>query len=539
MSMDRKNKKDAQREAREREGRDEPPVVQRDLTPSANGIPHRLSGSGPRPNLTEGPGGRPRFGSSVQDEQAASPVPIKSALSTSMNSPPVRLGSSPMREPFGPPSGATGSPSAGFGNLGRSPAGQGQFASSPNRPSPLAGSFSGSARQSVPGPLSLKASSTVGMHSPLRPPPSAPNPNTGFSSSFSHPSLLGDRDRTNGSGLAPPLSASFADSASALRKNIWARSETPEEPLSPRRRHIIHKLPRSISNDVFADDDDDDDDHGESFLPSSLSDLLTPMERARRNSRRDSSDSFGVSPRAASGAIGFGSGTGSIPGGGYWGGPERLAQSAGATMGPPGSTNFLQSLWSVDGNDARRRDVNGADAANSPAQYANPQSRGNIVFGAANGVEPGLVGNGYGNGNGQGEGAGRGIGFGSSRQSLLSQRAPSSQQHQQPTLDFPLRTAPHPSSPSARALQEHAPGQSLPGGLASALSRIHLHGPKVHSHLARGQGEEVRVGSGMGSGSEEMERVSSGERTPPAGSVGQHVGRGREEHDEGLFDMDG
>jgi len=49
---------------------------------------------------------------------------------------------------------------------------------------------------------------------------------------------------------------------------------------------------------------------------------------------------------------------------------------------------------------------------------------------------------------------------------------PSNLANQKPAADDPL-LAPHLLSPSARALQAHAPGQSLPQGLAAGYSRIH------------------------------------------------------------------
>ncbi|ORY24053.1 hypothetical protein BCR39DRAFT_561687 [Naematelia encephala] len=410
LSMDRKNKKDAQRELRERDG-------------------------------------KPR---AANDEQMASPVPIKSALSSSIQSPPPhRIASSPMREPYGPPSGVIGAATPGFG-LARSPA---NFASSPSRPSPLSASFG--TRTS----LSLKAGASPSMHSPLRPPTTAA-PGV-FSSSFSHSSVVVVERG------GPPLSASFADGT--MRRNIWARSEAPEEPLSPARRPV-QTIHRRRVEDVFQEDEDD---HGEDLLPSSLSDLLTPTERARRMSRRDSQDSFSASP----------SQNAFLHPGAVWPGGERLAQSAGAHMGP----GYLQSLWDADGADARK------------GPGADQKYNGNhLAFGQTTAAPP-------------------------PRQSLLTQqRSPISPQRQTSSSNilttaeasYTFRPLGDPSSPSARALQEHAPGQSLPGGLASALSRLHLHGPKHSSGL--------------------VHETESRDVTPP------HLPtRGKDEHeDEGVFAME-
>ena len=97
-------------------------------------------------------------------------------------------------------------------------------------------------------------------------------------------------------------------------------------------------------------------------MPSSLSDLLTPKERARRMSRRDSQDSFSASPRGAFAA-------------GMWGGGERLAQSAGPTMGP----GFLQGLWSAEGGDVRKgAQLDGDDFTFGPGT-AQPHPRQSLL----------------------------------------------------------------------------------------------------------------------------------------------------------------
>ena len=409
MSMDRKNKKDAQRGIRDRGD------------------------------------GRSRLDPFLDDYPGAAPVPIRSALTSSIQSPSLhRQSSSPMREPYGPPSGGlAGSPSPGFGY----PKSAVNYASSPSRPSPLSAGI----RPSVPGQLSLKSA-----QSPLRPPPT-----TAFSSSFSHSTLSIDRS-------GPPLSASYADST--LRKSIWAPSDTPEEQLSPARRPAQPRMLHS-SEDVFRDDDPYD--HGEDLVPSFL---LTPTELARRTSRRDSGDSFSASPSRSNIHNPL------------WNG-ERLAQSAGATMGPPG---FLQGLWSAEGADARK----------------SQQDEEDFTFGPATAQPP-------------------------PRQSLLTQqRSPESPKRtmREPAVavegPFLIRPVADPHSPSARALREHAPGQSLPGGLANALSRLHLHGPRPSSGLAH----EAQGGVGD----------SSGNVTPPSTKAIRVPGVQRDEHeDEALFTMDG
>lgn len=462
MSMDRRNKKEQQREARE-----------------------RADGGDPKAPKAEG---EDKLGSSPVNAKAvptpiSHPVPIKSAiagsLGSSVHSPRgVNSASSPLREPYGPPPGVSaGSPSAGF-NHARPISGSAGFASSPSRPSPLSTSYT----SRPPVPSSLKASSIVSTSSPLRPPSSG----AAFSSSFSHATTLAPK----GSGQ---LSASFADNA--LHRSIWTRSETPDEPLSPpsSRRPI---LPSGASARVIPDVFDEHDDHGEDLLPSSLSDLLTPSERARRMSRHDSHDSHAGSPSR-------------LPYNPHqYVGAERLAQSAGAAL-PPGG--FLQSLWSQDGRDARK-EGDGAEGTSPAAAGAE------LSFGGAQ-PQPPL------------------------RQSLLSQqRQPDSAspspksspskalpaaapavpgarlgawQTVAPAVDAPfLMRGTDPSSPSARVLSEHAPGQSLPGGLAAALSRMHMQ-----------PGAQARTPSGLGA------------HTP--GSAAAATPKRDDHEDEGLFHMDG
>ncbi|WWC60352.1 uncharacterized protein I303_102923 [Kwoniella dejecticola CBS 10117] len=520
MSMDRKNKKAAQLEARERGdsvgASAAPPAPSSGTgTGNANGL-----GESPRPlGIMRGR----KNSASPGDEHIASPVPIKSALSSSMQSPQTgRLPSSPLREPFGPPSGALpNSPnSAGFAQ----PRGIQGFASSPSRPSPLSASFGATAGASgsVPGPLSLKASASNPLGSPLRPPvTTAP----GFSSSFSHPSLSLDR---HGHSTAPavPLSASFAGDAN-LHKSIWARSDTPEEPLSPRRRPIPRPT-KSNQDAVFIDDED----HGEDFLPSSLSDLLTPQERARRMSRRDSQgqEDYAQSPGGRYGSPLWNQGFAS--------GGERLAQSAGPALGPGGS-GFLKSLWSADGEDARKyqQDTEGEaghQTGGSPSAATTGTGAGAHAH-ASNAVE--------------GE---DGFAFGpttakqapkrqtslltqqrspTSGSSITSPTSPNRQIHMtEPYLIRNLES----SSPSAtKVLEAHLPGQSLPGGLASALSRLHMQNtlPK-HSGLSSSPSV-----NGTGNGQTQPKIDAHGQGHDMVAGVGK---KGHsEDEDDGLFDMDG
>ena len=158
-------------------------------------------------------------------------------------------------------------------------------------------------------------------------------------------------------------------------------------------------------------------------------------------------------------------------------------------MGPPG---FLQGLWSAEGADARKSQLEEDEFTFGPTTAQLPP-----------------------------------------RQSLLTQqRSPEVLKRpiREPVLavegPFLIRPVADPHSPSARALRDHAPGQSLPGGLANALSRLHLHGPRPSSGLAQAaQGESVDVGGG--------------ETLPSTKSIRVPGSRKEEHEDEALFTMDG
>lgn len=212
-------------------------------------------------------------------------------------------------------------------------------------------------------------------------------------------------------------------------------------------------------------------------------------------SRRDSNDYFAGSPARAGSALGAAN---------PWIG-ERLAQSAGAAMGPVG---FLQGLWSPGGSDIRENGKNHIESE--------------FTFGPSTTINTGpLV-----------------------RQSLLSEqlspispppttqaissRPAVSAKGRSGDIDLTSHLIPpffsrvaDPSSPSARALSEHAPGQSLPGGVATALSRLHLQGDTT----ALGQTQ-------VDSGREERERKELERRE-------ERDQRVADEREEVMFAMDG
>ncbi|GHJ84284.1 hypothetical protein NliqN6_0686 [Naganishia liquefaciens] len=296
-------------------------------------------------------------------------------------------------------------------------------------------------------------------------------------------------------------------------------------------------LPDRRDSEVFALDDEDDEDNGEDFLPSSLSELLTPRERARRLSRHNSSQQAG-SVGNAMGWNGTPPTTAGTPQtveyGSSWDArinPDhflnRQAQSAGAVAG-----GFLQSLWDDSGEDARKskaaggrlalglnsgdRTIKSPDSAGSSNQTSGLSSmfasRGQKSSLGASPTQPATA---------PINDTGFTLGPSSASVAFLPSFGPrtstlldsGSRGNHSPSRPSPLhhytqadgkqqvsnggsRSAAVPTStaagrgdkvtsgfaaigqpvvsPTVAALQSHAPGQSLPQGLAAGLSRIHL-----------------------------------------------------------------
>lgn len=300
--------------------------------------------------------------------------------------------------------------------------------------------------------------------------------------------------------------------------------------------HNKPRLPDRRDSEVFALDDEDDEDNGEDFLPSSLNELLTPRERARRMSRHNSnqqSGSVGISmgwngtPPTTAGTpqtIEFGSSWDARLNPDHF--LNRQAQSAGAVAG-----GFLQSLWDDSGEDARKSKTNGnsntmglnsgdrtvkvSDVAGSTNQSSGLSSmfasRGQRGASSNSPTHPATA---------PISDTGFTLGPSSASVAFLPQFGPrtstlletGSRGNHSPSRPSPLhhytqadgsqlvsngtsRFAAVPAGPSGRgekltsgfaaigqpvvsptvvALQAHAPGQSLPQGLAAGLSRIHL-----------------------------------------------------------------
>lgn len=553
LSFDRKNKKAAQQ------------------SNASGGVP--ISGAGSGQSRRSGAVGSYEAGSafpssltgnSLLGQQSSYGKGVAAASPSAIPMPTAR------REPYGPPSeDAAGSPSAGFGrSIDRSLVNAGSFAgysASPNRPSPLTGLRSSVTNDSdvyrarplsVPGPLaarSLRSGSFTAEQlasSPsrsLHPPSSAgPQVNAFSSSPFTAPGKtgvffsqsygqdgagsLGDRYGASQSG-SKPISASFANETS-FSKSIWARKPVSlvedGEDLSPGRPGMAFRRPDSSArrtSDVFAVDEEDSEDefgggrynetgdvHEEELLPSSLSELLTPRENARRLNRRDSQT--GQSPHT--GAIGISPGFAAAARQPYGRSLDadsvfaRQPQSASAAVGVVGG-GFLKNLWNDDGVDQRKKRADGDSPAEAQTGFQLGPSHASVAF----------LPN-FGNRN--------------SAASLLTQQQPSP-----PTVNTshfsPTASALSPSgadglsanrgllpsaSPGTRALQSHAPGQSLPQGLAAGLSRLHLQ-PAARP-VPR---DDASVGSSA--------------TPPPTSSVPLPSGHKQKDdaEDEELFAMDG
>lgn len=344
-----------------------------------------------------------------------------------------------------------------------------------------------------------------------------------------------------------PLSTSVGSEFTAPR-DIWGErtSSYTGSPgtgggfLSPARSRPLELLRKS--SDTYALDDDDDDDNGEEFLPSSLNELLTPRERARRLSRRDSNHSSG----AVGSAMGWSAGLGqqarpiTSASSSFDGRTNmelllsRQAHSASAVVG-----GFLQNLWDDSGEDARRAKVStpttilsgghaSADSLTGPASAGSPDT--GFALGPSNnsmGFLPQF-------------GSRAKMGVSSSlltdQHKALNQPRPSGIASHFPARPSPLtqpstidmfadptfdddsqrRAAPilHTMSPNAKALQNHAPGQSLPQGLAAGLSRLHLQPMKQHEGISLAQSPAGSTGGGFSPGLEplrpDVERRTTG-----------------------------
>lgn len=336
--------------------------------------------------------------------------------------------------------------------------------------------------------------------------------------------LTGFPDREVGLGHRPIQSTSVLPRPIGIQRDSWQRP--------------------TGQTDIRTTALDSDEGDMEEFLPSSLNDLLTPEERKRRLSRSGSSK---PTPTQANHQY-----SRSVPAAGLldpsiWKGTatERELSTPAASMsfrsgfgseGPspshfPGTSNasgaFLPQLHRSTNQSARGFVSHSFDQDRDEVGVLPQLSAGRALRYDNNGIP---------------------LGYGSNRGAALGSDA---------------------FSPSARALQSHAPGQSLPQGLAAGLSRLHLVPPSYRGDLpdlseisggARGlrshTGSQLDPTFSRGSGIlPHVNPVSASPRdtsalsgmlrrqwshSNPSGAFGHPggVGQGSKEDDDALFALD-
>lgn len=369
-------------------------------------------------------------------------------------------------------------------------------------------------------------------------------------------------------------------------------------------RPILDSSIRRESEVFMLDDADDEDADAEEFLPGSLTELLNPRERARRLSRRES----GSAPGVTSGSVGIRAGWVSSSGNGAGGDTNTLggigstgsswdsrpnmdallhrqAMSAGAVDG-----GFLRSLWDDAGEDARRK-VRQQDLDAPPASAAAAVGGLSSMFAGAGGSSEGYLtappdtgfqlgpsnssvaflptftahrqailgdhGSPVTRGNLHSPSRPSPLHRDSTNQAISSSNVPVKDglevqhAHLAPPHLRPL------ASPGTRALEAHAPGQSLPQGLAAGLSRMHLrpstsrqssglnnnnNGTATHSGLSGGEalspsGSSMGVAGPQAIGRYETLRRQESREKPVVPQVA--VAAAGEGEDDDLFEMEG
>ncbi|KAG6876432.1 hypothetical protein C0993_003193 [Termitomyces sp. T159_Od127] len=383
------------------------------------------------------------------------------------------------------------------------------------------------------------------------------------SSPFSAPgaqSVFLSGSYTGGAGVAASLGSGLAmmggrkgwggENAKTLAPSSVQQRGFDYEEFDAKRAGLLsgRSVPKAV--DIAVEDED-----LEGFLPSSLTDLLTPEERRRRMSRSNSGQQP-VTALAGNGAgepgAGTGTGTGTGAGSGLGAGGHRYSRSVPA----PSLLGDIKSIWSenkgtplpssppthkgtpsqsfvarLDGHNEDGLSMSigsagsgmmGLSPSNASAaflpglhsHYLNAKAKqaqaqqlglGGLGRGATRGVSnPMYAGTGAGLGNSYLLGGNHSGASGSPGSQVhthtdartntqhVYRTTPSpfdltQQQHQHLQASQTARPIPsngngngnggddgaHVLSPGARALQSHAPGQSLPQGLAAGYSRIH------------------------------------------------------------------
>lgn len=408
----------------------------------------------------------------------------------------------------------------------------------------------------------------------------------------------------------------------SMGRDIWGQrtSSSPllasqrASALSPSRLRPTLELKHTSDVFIMSDAEEDDDDHGEEFLPSSLNELLTPKERARRMSRRDSNQSAG--------AVGIRMGWNLVdgdlqnqPGGAAatpgWERPNidlllnRQALSASATTG------FRRDVWGDDststirggrelamGSAGDKVKISGFNVSPTTSSHSSALSSMFNPGTTASSTQSIDASHPHSHENIRTAPPDTGFSLGPSNSSLaflsqLTSRPAGSaldghKMSHSPSRPSPLHTAiydtdeqrirrpgpvparstlaPNPLSqpmlsPGARALQSHAPGQSLPQGLAAGLSRLHLQSNRTSARQALGAGTsnfspagsvgDNSVGGGIWEDQMTYERVTmpmqmqmltaqEGKQSTLPLPISRPVRLGHQEIDEDdLFEMDG
>ncbi|KAI0071866.1 hypothetical protein K474DRAFT_1668499 [Panus rudis PR-1116 ss-1] len=533
MSMDRKNKKAAQAAANAANGGSGSGSGSKGGRRNAGGSGQQggnkshnplLSGStAPTRTLSRGP----------------MPMPLKSTLSPSAPAPPVK---DTDFASFGLPDESTKLPSAPAQTKqspGGTPTNKDLAADEENKEAESEEQTEdGAAKKTSPSPLptSVPSASRRGNVSPTKPADFGPigSPPRASPAAVHTSRVNGFSPGTSPHVSTSPFSAPGTQTSFIIRDPTESSDYKAQSGLSAslgammswqqsERKPSSHFRKSNLGNDVVVEDDD-----LEEFIPGSLTDLLTPEERSRRMSRtasnrpvildRDSSLS------ASGGADSRHHHSRSVPapsllqdirsiwtdpssGAGIPGSPDALGTSAGITGG--GLGNGTPSSFQSGSGFGNRIDEmlapTNASAAFLPGLHHYIKAKASSGLTSSN-MHPMYTPSGSGTATpsgGLGPNAGYNAGLGLNGMALSPPRvnplsrplyegsAPSDpyiQSYRRPlnslheglgieTLDRTRGAAA--LSPSALALQSHAPGQSLPQGLAAGYSRIHALPPPV------------------------------------------------------------
>ncbi|CAK5274753.1 unnamed protein product [Mycena citricolor] len=283
---------------------------------------------------------------------------------------------------------------------------------------------------------------------------------------------LGDKAKGMPSSLGTGITGAWG--APPPPKQTATRPPTTTSLLSAAR-----DIQRNTSNNA-----DDGDDSMEEFVPSSLSELLTPEERSRRMSRANSGQGYELSSSPGRQGLGLPLPSGaaghrysrSVPAPSFLGGDLKSIwseQASGSPVVPSGlasSPRFSSSYSSTGGGGLTGSyaedpaslmrlptlSPSNASAAFLPGMHhymsRNKSNSGLASNAAMQQGPPGLAH------------------YLQSGPSAYVRPNPFDLTQQQSRVEQPDAGL---MSPNARALQAHAPGQSLPQGLAAGYSRIH------------------------------------------------------------------